>query len=69
MVSFASAPVRSSDGGILGVLTIFACEPRRPMAVDELRMLESLAEMVASQLELRRLRKTFRRTSLVLRAP
>jgi len=61
VVSFASAPVRSSDSGILGVLTIFACEPRRPMAVDELRMLESLAEMVASQLELRRLRKTFRR--------
>jgi EAL domain-containing protein (putative c-di-GMP-specific phosphodiesterase class I) len=29
------------------------------MALDELRMLESLADMVSSQLELRRMRKTF----------
>ena len=58
VVSFASVPVRSSEGRILGVLTVFACEPRRGMAVDELHMLESLADMVASQLELRRLRKT-----------
>jgi len=57
VMSFASVPVRSSEGRILGVLKVFACEPRRGMAVDELRMLESLAEMVASQLELRRLRK------------
>jgi len=59
-VSFASAPVRSSEGKILGALTIFSCEPRRPMAASELRMLESLAEMAASQLELRRLRKAYR---------
>jgi EAL domain-containing protein (putative c-di-GMP-specific phosphodiesterase class I) len=58
-VSFASAPVRAHDGKILGVLTVLACQPRRPMARNELRMLESLAEMVASQLELRRLRKAF----------
>lgn len=56
-VSFASAPVRSHDGLILGSLTVFSCQPRRPMAASELHMLESLAEMVASQLELRRLRK------------
>jgi len=55
--SFASVPVRSSDGFILGVLTIFSCQTRRQMALDELRMLESLAEMVASQLELRKLRR------------
>jgi EAL domain-containing protein (putative c-di-GMP-specific phosphodiesterase class I) len=55
--SFASVPVRSSDGMILGVLTIFGSQPRRKMVVDELRMLESLADMVASQLELRRLRR------------
>jgi len=55
--SFASAPIRSSDGLILGALTIFSCQPRRRMAVDELRMLESLAEMVASHLELRKLRR------------
>ncbi len=57
-VSFASVPVRSNEGKILGVLTIFSCEQRRSMALDELHMLESLADMVASQLELRRLRKT-----------
>jgi EAL domain-containing protein (putative c-di-GMP-specific phosphodiesterase class I) len=55
--SFASAPVRSQDGKILGALTVFSCQPRRPMAASELHMLESLADMVASQLELRRLRK------------
>jgi EAL domain-containing protein (putative c-di-GMP-specific phosphodiesterase class I) len=56
---FAAVPVRSFDGKILGVLTIFAHEPRNGMAPDELRMLESLADMVSSQLELRRLRKSF----------
>jgi EAL domain-containing protein (putative c-di-GMP-specific phosphodiesterase class I) len=57
VLSFASAPVRSSDGKILGALTIFGCEARRSMALQELHMLESLADIVASQLELRRLRK------------
>ena len=64
VVSFASVPVRSSDGKILGVLTIFGCQPRRSMALDELRMLESLADMVASQLELRRLRRSFPKQGL-----
>jgi EAL domain-containing protein (putative c-di-GMP-specific phosphodiesterase class I) len=59
VLSFASVPVRSSTGNILGSLTIFGREARRNMALDELRMLESLADMVASQLELRRLRRTF----------
>jgi EAL domain-containing protein (putative c-di-GMP-specific phosphodiesterase class I) len=59
VISFASVPVRSSDGKILGALTIFGCQPRRDMALDELRMLESLADMVASQLELRRLRNNY----------
>jgi EAL domain-containing protein (putative c-di-GMP-specific phosphodiesterase class I) len=54
--SFASAPVRSCDNHILGSLTIFCREPRERMEAAALRMLESLAEMVASQLELRRLR-------------
>jgi EAL domain-containing protein (putative c-di-GMP-specific phosphodiesterase class I) len=61
VASFASAPIRSSDGKILGALTVFGCQPRRGMAVVELRMLESLADIVASQLELRRMRMTFRR--------
>jgi EAL domain-containing protein (putative c-di-GMP-specific phosphodiesterase class I) len=56
VASFASVPVRSPDGKILGVLTIFSARPRRTMTVDELRMLENLAELVAGQLELRRLR-------------
>lgn len=57
--SFASVPVRSADGYILGALTIFNRQPRRPMAIDALRMLENLAEMVSNQLELRRLRRDF----------
>jgi EAL domain-containing protein (putative c-di-GMP-specific phosphodiesterase class I) len=60
VASFASVPVRSPDGHILGALTIFACEVRRSMALDELRMLESMAEIVAGQLELRRLQKSFK---------
>jgi EAL domain-containing protein (putative c-di-GMP-specific phosphodiesterase class I) len=59
VLSFASVPVRSSEGKILGALTIFGRQPRRNMALDELRMLESLADMAASQLELRRLRNNF----------
>ncbi|MGA2048618.1 MAG: EAL domain-containing protein [Terracidiphilus sp.] len=56
---FASVPVRSFDGRILGALTIFFREPRRDLTPDELRTLESLADMVTSQLELRRLRNAF----------
>ena len=57
--SFASVPVRSSDGYILGALSIFNSQPRRRMALDELSMLENLAEMVASQLELRKMKRSF----------
>jgi EAL domain-containing protein (putative c-di-GMP-specific phosphodiesterase class I) len=53
--SFASVPVRSCEGLILGGLTAFWRQPRAEMALDELCTLESLAEMVAGQLELRRL--------------
>jgi EAL domain-containing protein (putative c-di-GMP-specific phosphodiesterase class I) len=53
----ASVPVRSHEKKILGVLTIFCRKPRRSLEPEELRMLESLADMVSSQLELRRLRK------------
>jgi EAL domain-containing protein (putative c-di-GMP-specific phosphodiesterase class I) len=55
--SFASAPIRSGDGKILGALTVFGCQPRREMAAEELHMLESLADLVTSQLELRKMRK------------
>ena len=58
--SFASVPIRSGNGQVLGVLTIFSCQPRRAMARDELRMLESLAELAANQVELRRFRNSCR---------
>ena len=60
ILSFASVPVRSSEQLILGALTIFNSQPRRPMAADELLMLECLAEMTAAQLEVRRLHKVLR---------
>jgi len=60
----AGAPVRSCDGKILGVLTVFAGQSRSGMTPDELNMLECLAELVANQLELRRLRKAFTRNGL-----
>jgi EAL domain-containing protein (putative c-di-GMP-specific phosphodiesterase class I) len=59
--SFASAPVRSHDGKILGVLTILGSQPRRAMTLDELRTLENLADMAASQIELRRLQRFMER--------
>jgi EAL domain-containing protein (putative c-di-GMP-specific phosphodiesterase class I) len=57
--SFASVPVRSFENKILGTLTIFSRKPRSFVDPNELRMLESLADMVASQLELRRMRNAF----------
>ncbi|MGA2349597.1 MAG: EAL domain-containing protein [Terracidiphilus sp.] len=61
VASFVGAPVRSSDGKILGILVVFRKEPSPVMAMlpEELRTLESLADMVSSLLELRRLRKSF----------
>jgi EAL domain-containing protein (putative c-di-GMP-specific phosphodiesterase class I) len=57
MVSFASVPVRSFDGKIIGLLTIFRSHPSPEMEPESVRMLESLSDMIASQLELRRLRR------------
>jgi EAL domain-containing protein (putative c-di-GMP-specific phosphodiesterase class I) len=56
--SFAGVPVRSTDGLILGILIIFRSKPSPEIQPDEIRTLENLADMVCSQLELRRLRKT-----------
>ena len=58
--SFAAVPVRLSDGNILGELFVSSSHPRRPMARDELRMLEGLAELAANQVELRWLRRNSR---------
>ena len=55
VASFASVPVRSTDGRILGILTVFYHEPRPEMRPESIRTLESLADMVSSQLELRQL--------------
>ena len=56
--SFASVPVRSFDGRILGILTVFSKRPSQKMEPEAIRTLEGLADMVSSQLELRRLRNT-----------
>jgi EAL domain-containing protein (putative c-di-GMP-specific phosphodiesterase class I) len=64
---FASAPVRSSGGRIIGALTILHNEPRPMMPSEAIRTLESLADLVSSQLELRRLRKSFNRNGPGLR--
>ncbi len=55
--SFAAVPVRCRLGNILGDLVVISSHPRRTMARDELRMLESLAELAAHEVELRQLRK------------
>jgi EAL domain-containing protein (putative c-di-GMP-specific phosphodiesterase class I) len=55
IVSLASAPVRSSEGCILGSLTIFCRDGMCCMNAGQISMLEDLANMVASQLELRRI--------------
>ena len=57
MVSFVSVPVRSTGGNIIGTITVFWNEPCQQMLPDTIRALESMASLVSSQLELRRLRK------------
>jgi EAL domain-containing protein (putative c-di-GMP-specific phosphodiesterase class I) len=59
MASFAGVPIRSCGGMILGALIIFHRKSHQNMSPAELLTLESLADMVSNQLELRRLRKTF----------
>jgi EAL domain-containing protein (putative c-di-GMP-specific phosphodiesterase class I) len=57
-VAFASAPVRSFEGCILGTLTIFCRAAQFSMDAEQLVMLEDLANMVGSQLELRRMQNS-----------
>jgi EAL domain-containing protein (putative c-di-GMP-specific phosphodiesterase class I) len=65
--AFAAVPVRSADGKILGTLIVFSHEPQPEMTPGDLHLLESLADIVSSQLELRKLRSTF--TGHKLRRP
>jgi EAL domain-containing protein (putative c-di-GMP-specific phosphodiesterase class I) len=58
---FASVPVRSTGGKIIGALTILHIEPRAMMPPESIQTLESLADLVSSQLELRRLRGNLNR--------
>ena len=53
---FVNVPVRWVDGSILGELAIFSREPRESLDPEPLHMIEGLASIVTSQLELRRLR-------------
>lgn len=57
----ASAPVRSSRGMILGVLSVFFKNPVPALTENEIRALENMAEMVSAQLELRCLRDGIQR--------
>ncbi|MGA3011870.1 MAG: EAL domain-containing protein [Terracidiphilus sp.] len=56
--SFVSVPVRSFDGRILGSLSVFSKKPSLKIEPEAVRSLEGLADMVSSQLEIRRLRNT-----------
>ena len=61
VVFFASAPVRTSDGSMVGILTVFRQQSREPLKDNELRTLQNLATMVSSQLELHKLRADSKR--------
>jgi EAL domain-containing protein (putative c-di-GMP-specific phosphodiesterase class I) len=67
VASLVSVPVRSSDGIILGILSIFRNESFHELQPEAIRTLENLANMVSSLLELRRLRKTFDKNRCVPR--
>ena len=56
--SFVSVPVRSFDGRILGCLSVFSKKPSQMIQPEVIRSLVGLADMVSSQLELRRLRNS-----------
>lgn len=58
IVSFAGVPIRSSEGYILGSLTIFFREALCSIDTEQIFMLQGLANMVASQLELRRIQNS-----------
>jgi EAL domain-containing protein (putative c-di-GMP-specific phosphodiesterase class I) len=63
-VSAAAAPVRIADGHIVGSLTIFHFSSRPLISEPEIETLENLADLVSSQVELRRLQKAIARPPL-----
>jgi EAL domain-containing protein (putative c-di-GMP-specific phosphodiesterase class I) len=66
---FASAPVRTPDGKIIGELLIFASSPRPGLSPDQLEMLQHMADLAAAQLELHKLRHSSRHHAHHARAP
>jgi EAL domain-containing protein (putative c-di-GMP-specific phosphodiesterase class I) len=52
----ASAPIRLSEGCIVGTLTLMDGTPRTQFTASELETLEDMSAMITSHLELRRLR-------------
>ncbi len=59
--SIVSVPVRLANRKIVGSLTIYYSHPRQQLTAEEMHTLESLAEIVSGQLELRRMQRSLRR--------
>ncbi len=56
VVFLIGAPVRSTDGKVVGMLSVFRHQTRDRLLENEIRTLTNLATMVTSQLELHKLR-------------
>jgi signal transduction histidine kinase/CheY-like chemotaxis protein len=50
---YAGAPLRTPDGDVVGTLCVLDTEPRPGFAIDGLRQLRALADIVVDELELR----------------
>jgi EAL domain-containing protein (putative c-di-GMP-specific phosphodiesterase class I) len=57
VVQFAAVPIRSSLGLILGGMVVLFRHPRAEFTSEDLTALQNIADLVTSQLELRRLRQ------------
>jgi EAL domain-containing protein (putative c-di-GMP-specific phosphodiesterase class I) len=55
---FVGVPIRSMSGHILGALCVRGFQPRKEVLPEEIQVLQSLADLVRDQLELRLLRLT-----------
>ena len=61
---FAGIPVRVATGEVVGVLVVYSSHAKTELQASELAVLEGLAELVSSLLELRRLRSTVTKKKL-----